>query len=240
MKTSLTIFLLSILIFGCTPKVMHYDYFVRNAEIEESKIIRSTVICDLNIDFTKRVSATSKEHRGNDRAEKAKEEAYFNALVNNNIDVLVSPIYQIEQSEKTAIATVYGFAGMYVNARTKAKALEEIQGIDSSSFFKYELVWGGAKIAPYSDNNIVKIINGNPNMISNKISESENSTLILKSSGPSLIYPESTQNIRKEKKLESFKRDPEEIKQLNKRRVLAATSGFFVLLITTILLQTVN
>jgi hypothetical protein len=72
------------------PKVYHYDYHLRNAEIDESSITRSEVVCDLNIDFTKRVSGASREHTGDDRAMRAKEEAYFNALVNNNIDVLPS------------------------------------------------------------------------------------------------------------------------------------------------------
>lgn len=133
------------------PKVYHYDYHVRNAEIDETSITRSEVVCDLNIDFTKRVMGSSREHTGSDRAMRAKEEAYFNALVNNNIDVLVSPIYQVEQTSKTASAIAYGFAGMYVNARPRATALKEVQGLDSTAFYKYELVWGGAKIANHDD-----------------------------------------------------------------------------------------
>lgn len=134
-----------------SSRVYHYDYHVRNAEIDETSITRSEVVCDLNIDFTKRVMGTSREHTGSDRAQRAREEAYFNALVNNNIDVLVSPIYQVEQTDKTASATAYGFAGMYVNARPRAAALKEVESIDSTAFYKYELVWGGAKIANNKD-----------------------------------------------------------------------------------------
>ncbi len=155
MKNFLFLFALVFAFSSCKlllpPKVYHYDYHLRNAEIDESSITRSEVVCDLNIDFTKRVSGASREHTGDDRAMRAKEEAYFNALVNNNIDVLVSPIYQVEQTDKTATAIAYGFAGMYVNARTRAAALKEVQSIDSTAFYKYDLVWGGARIASRRD-----------------------------------------------------------------------------------------
>jgi hypothetical protein len=40
---------------------------------------------------------------------------------------------------------------MYINQRTKNKALEEVQTLDSSAFYKYELVWKGATIAAGKD-----------------------------------------------------------------------------------------
>lgn len=147
-KLSIILFILSS---GCKQKVVHYSYYNRTAEIGANSITQTPVVCDLEVDFTKRVTATSRAHLGKDREERARDEAYFNALINNNIDVLVSPVYQIECTPKEATATVYGFAGMYINQRTKSKALEEVQVLDSSAFYKYELVWKGATIAAGKD-----------------------------------------------------------------------------------------
>lgn len=245
MKKTLLFLAIAMALFSCTApekiKISHYDYFVRNAEIEEPKISRSAIVCDMNIDFTKRVMGTSKEHYGEDRAERAKEEAYFNALVNNNIDVLVSPIYQIEQSDKTASAIVYGFAGMYVNARPKAKALEEVQNIDSTAFYKYELVWEGAKIAPGQDLILHKKgeaycptcpnQNGNSgkkNKESSELNSNNNAPAIVYSEenivynpyGPALVYNNQYLHLRKEKSLEPYKPKPSEVEQPKKRRGL--------------------
>lgn len=215
------------------PKVYHYDYHVRNAEIDETSITRSEVVCDLNIDFTKRVMGASREHTGDDRAMRAKEEAYFNALVNNNIDVLVSPIYQVEQTDKTASAIAYGFAGMYVNARPRATALKEVESIDSTAFYKYELVWGGAKIANHDDyilstkgeaycptcptggkvgkkgkedGSVAGAVAG---VIAPTVVYSEEKVLF-NPYGPELVYDKNYGQQRKEKDIKEFKPSPEE------------------------------
>jgi hypothetical protein len=264
MKKLLPIIVISFLIIGCKTtekaRVLHYDYFVRNAEIEEPKITRSALVCDMNIDFTKRVMGTSKEHYGDDRAEKAKEEAYFNALVNNNIDVLVSPIYQIEQSDKTASAIVYGFAGMYINARPKAKALEEVQNIDSTAFYKYELVWEGAKIAPGQD--IILHRKGeaicpncpNQKITSKKSKDSQETTssaisptvvyseenIVYNPYGPGLVYTNNYTHTRKEKSLEPFKPKPSEVEQPKKRKGAGLIGGIIGVILTVIIYQASN
>ncbi len=223
MRKFLSFLLIVSALAGCksteSSKKLHYDYFIREAEIEEPKITRSSVVCDIDIDFTKRVMGTSREHTGVDRAERAKEEAYFNALINNNVDVLVSPIYQVEQTEKTATAVAYGFAGMYVNARSKTKALEEVQKIDSSAFYKYELVWEGAKIAPSDDiilhskgESICTNCPGNTKGKNGADNGTENKPttiytqekIVFNPYGPKLIYP-STFTTRKERKLLPFR-----------------------------------
>ncbi len=233
MRNIFLLFTAVILMSGCkifeAPKVYHYDYHVRNAEIDETSITRSEVVCDLNIDFSKRVMGASRDHTGDDRALRAKEEAYFNALVNNNIDVLVSPIYQVEQTDKTASAIAYGFAGMYVNARPRATALKEVEGIDSTAFYKYELVWGGAKIANHKD--YVVSTKGEAfcptcpsggkvgkkgkeesevaGVIAPTVVYSEEKVLF-NPYGPELVYDKNHGQQRKEKDIKEFKPSPEE------------------------------
>jgi hypothetical protein len=234
-------------------KNLHYDYYIRTAEIGANSITQTPVVCDLNVDFTKRITASSRAHTGKDRAEKARDEAYFNALVNNNVDVIVSPIYQIEQTDKEATAIVYGFAGVYTNQRAKYKALEEVQSLDSSSFYKYELVWKNATIAPGND--YVLSSKGTtfcPNCPSGKmkfkkddLSFSENNANVIYSEekvvfnpyGPELKYPEKVQ-IREQKEVKSF---VPEVQAKGKTRsgrsvLVTAAAMFFGLIIGIVLI----
>lgn len=236
------------------PKVYHYDYHVRNAEIDETSITRSEVVCDLNIDFTKRVMGASREHTGDDRAMRAKEEAYFNALVNNNIDVLVSPIYQVEQTDKTATAIAYGFAGMYVNARPRAAALKEVEGIDSTAFYKYELVWGGAKMANRKDyllstkgeaycptcptgGRVGKKgkDDGAVAGVSTPTVVYSEEKILFNPYGPELVYEKNYGQQRKEKDIKEFKPSPEEKgKKKGRGWIIFGIVVFTIVLITEV------
>lgn len=117
MKTKLNfipLFVTIVLFSGCST----YTYKSRVAEIQiENNINITPSVVDVKIDFTKKITSVSDRQPTPDIA---REQAYYRAINENKIDVLVSPVYEI-QSETTgnnSKATVTGFAGYFVNART--------------------------------------------------------------------------------------------------------------------------
>jgi len=95
-------------------KTYTYEHTHRIIEANKKNKFEATLNVDVTIipDFTKRVKAqTTKAHRN---VEDAKDEAYFNAITENQIDVLVAPIYSVEKaSDGRCTATVHGYVGMY-------------------------------------------------------------------------------------------------------------------------------
>lgn len=91
----------------------------------KSVVIADKIGVELTVDENKVIQASSsKRHRSpND----AKDEAYFNAIVNNNIHVLVDPIYKTETTARILIfggkstSIVTGFAGYYKNPKSFKK-----------------------------------------------------------------------------------------------------------------------
>jgi hypothetical protein len=111
--TKATLFLaLGLGVVSC--KTYTYEHSHRIVESNKKNKFEAELNVDVSVvpDFTKRIkSQTSKTHRS---VEDAKDEAYFNAIVENQIDVLVAPIYSIEKSsDGKCSATVHGYAGVY-------------------------------------------------------------------------------------------------------------------------------
>ncbi len=129
----------AILVFaGITTSCSSYKHTHRLSQIpEKSVVIADKIGVELRVDENKVVQATTtKKHSSpND----AKDEAYYNAIVNNNIHVLVDPIYRVESSARILIfggkstATVSGFAGYYQNPRSYKEIQDEQDAIDSKA-----------------------------------------------------------------------------------------------------------
>lgn len=101
-----------------------YSHSYRLAEIGESNLgISDKIVVDIEVDLEKTVKARSNKHSS---VKDAKQEAYFRAIVDNNVHVLVDPIYSIETTSKMlifggkSVAEVIGFAGYYKNPRTQS------------------------------------------------------------------------------------------------------------------------
>lgn len=108
-------------------KTYTYEHTHRIIEANKKNKFEATLNVDVTIipDFTKRVKAqTTKAHRN---VEDAKDEAYFNAITENQIDVLVAPIYSIEKaSDGRCTAVVHGYVGMYkMTLKTPKNELED-------------------------------------------------------------------------------------------------------------------
>ena len=89
---------------------------------EKSVVIADKITVDLRVDENKIIQAsTSRRHKS---VQDAKDEAYYNAITNNNIHVLIDPIYKTITGPKILIfggkstSTVTGFAGYYENPKS--------------------------------------------------------------------------------------------------------------------------
>jgi hypothetical protein len=115
-----------------------YTHSYRVAEIADRDLkVADKYVVDINHDFSKVVTATS----GKQKSEKAaKEEAYYRAIVDNKIHVLVDPIYSIETSAKFLIfggksrASVVGFSGFYANPRPMSVEVAKNTKADADLF----------------------------------------------------------------------------------------------------------
>lgn len=104
-----------------------YKHSYRLTDVPTSNIAVTNQVVDVKADFNNKVKASS--DRINTSIADAKNNAYFNAIIENDIDVLVDPIYSVRVRrglfKTTAKATVHGFAGEYINPRSTAAAKEE-------------------------------------------------------------------------------------------------------------------
>lgn len=97
-----------------------YKHSYRLSSVPQSQIGVTPTIVDVVADFDRQV--TGKSDKKTNSVQDAKDNAYYNAIVNNKIDILVDPIYRIQVKKGffkvTAKADVTGFAGSFANART--------------------------------------------------------------------------------------------------------------------------
>jgi hypothetical protein len=115
--TSFSFFLI-MLMSSCSS----YKSTSRISEIKERDLsITNKVAVDLNVDLSRIIRAKSMKHSS---VKAAKEEAYYKAIVDNQIHVLVDPIYSIESTGRFLIfggkskAEVVGYSGIYSNPRS--------------------------------------------------------------------------------------------------------------------------
>jgi hypothetical protein len=69
-------------------------------------------------------------------------------LVDNNIDVVVDPIFEVTTSDKIlffggkSVAKLTGFGARYENPRNKLEAVKELKAIDTTDVEKFERLYG--------------------------------------------------------------------------------------------------
>jgi len=139
MKRALQLFFVSIgffSVFSCSTS----KYTYRTGDINKKNIISNSPIVDVKIDLNKKIVQKSSNQP---TAENAKSEAYYKAIQNNNIDIIVDPIYEVTKfSNKKYVATITGFAGYYKNPRSKIDVVRELHDIDTLDIKKYNYLFG--------------------------------------------------------------------------------------------------
>jgi len=110
---------------------------------------------DLNINFDAEIKgSTSKTHK-NEKL--AKQEAYYNAITNNGVHVLINPIYKVTQIGEDFDCEVVGFGAKYSNPRIiGSEVTNENEGDDMDKrlaqlerFSKIEGVQAGLRQSSY-------------------------------------------------------------------------------------------
>ncbi len=121
--------LITLLSFGFHAQEIELDNTHRIIEIKQvDGIVAENFVAEIDLgpEFKVITATSNKTHRDIDLA---KHEAYFNAIVENQIDVLVDPIYTIKKRGRILFffggyveAKVVGFAGYYKNVLPESHA----------------------------------------------------------------------------------------------------------------------
>lgn len=134
---------LSMFMTSCTT----YSYTSRSTSINQNAMNSKSLGAEVDVDFSRKVTATSEAQV---LKIDAINEAQYRCITENNIDVVVDPIYKIEFNmfqKKAYKATVVGYAGTYKQVPTgidavveknyKVEDIEKYKLITDPSFYKY-------------------------------------------------------------------------------------------------------
>ena len=120
LKINLFIFI-TIMSLGLYAQEDALDITHRAIEIKQVDVVAHNFVADIDLGTEFKVITATSNKRHKD-INLAKDEAYFNAIVDNQIDVLVDPIYTIKKRGRILFffgglieAKVVGFAGYYKN-----------------------------------------------------------------------------------------------------------------------------
>lgn len=131
MKKNLLLVLTVVLFSSCARNF----YSHRSVNVEKNNLITTPVVTDLSVDFSKKITAKSDPKK---TVAAAKDEAYYRAITSNPIDVLVDPIYNIEEKptilflRRRSTAEVTGFAAKYTSPKNVHEAAK-LYNIDSQT-----------------------------------------------------------------------------------------------------------
>lgn len=132
---------------GCTS----YSYTSRSTRVNQNDIYASEQVADVTVDYKKKITATSDFQKFPNQA---KQQAIYQCIMDNGVDVIVDPIFKIENRPITGYrATVTGFAG-YIKTGKKeidrmiesGYSLEDIEKyllMTDPSFYQYYYQNGG-------------------------------------------------------------------------------------------------
>lgn len=137
-----------------------YHYTSREAFINNHNIEATPTVVDVRVDYKKRITVTSSECKTLDEA---LNEARYNALIDNNIDVLVDMVYKVIQTGRRYKAIVTGFAGYYTNSRTFYEDIKLLQNVTMEDVEKYLILHNPEVIKYINDKGEVVNIYHNEN-----------------------------------------------------------------------------
>lgn len=123
-------YLYIIFIGGLFQSCVTYNHTNRISEIESPKTLelKDSYVVDVKIDLDKKVTATSENHPSK---KDAMNEAYYNCLIANNIDIIIDPIYKSTHVYTPILRfilprifvkyryEIHGFAGYYTNPESR-------------------------------------------------------------------------------------------------------------------------
>ena len=180
-------FLITLLSFGFYAQQYEQDNTHRTIVLQQTDVVAENFVAeiDLGTEFKVITANSNKRHRD---INLAKEEAYFNAIVDNQIDVLVDPIYTIKKRGRILFffggyveAKVVGFAGYYKNVLTESHA----NAINFDEYLNDFIDFVALNSTPKTER--VEDINTILNELSNKNSNENSKTMTVNSTLESFI-----------------------------------------------------
>ena len=119
-----SLILLSIITFtSCST----YKHSYRLTDVPDNSFKVTSTVVDVKTNFDMKI--TGESDKKTPSVADAKANAYYNAIQNGDIDVLVDPIYSVRVKRglfnSTATASVTGFAGEFVNPRSLSDTFQE-------------------------------------------------------------------------------------------------------------------
>ena len=129
-KISIFLFAAALCLCSCST----YRYSARQIFVENHNIMASPTVVDVDVDYTKRITETS--GRCKTQAE-ALQEAKYQAITKNDIDILVDMVYKVQKKGTKYRATVTGFSGYYKNSRSLQEEIRMLGDIDREDIEKY-------------------------------------------------------------------------------------------------------
>lgn len=139
MKKFIILSLTIVSLYGCSA----YRYSSRQISVENHNITASPTVVDVEVDYSKRIVETSRNCLSQFEA---LQEAKYNAIVNNNIDILVDMIYKVEQNGTKYRVTVTGYAGYYKNSRSLYDDINLLGKISKDDIEKYIILHAPAVV----------------------------------------------------------------------------------------------
>lgn len=128
------IFAVALILSSCST----YQYTSRQTNIDRMNVTMAPTIVDVRPDYAKRIEVISNWCK---TEKEAMDECRYNAIINNQIDIVVDPIFKVErrkaQGPKKYKATLTGFAGYYVNSRTLFEDIEKMKNFSREDIEKY-------------------------------------------------------------------------------------------------------
>ena len=136
MRKSLSILLFALMLASCSTS----KYTYRDTVINNKSVLSNQLMVDTKVDLSKKIQSSSSKRES---PEAAVEEAYFKAITENNIDVVIDPIFEVKTTDKflffggKSTAKLIGFGGKYENIRTKTEAVMELKKVDTLDIKKF-------------------------------------------------------------------------------------------------------
>lgn len=149
----LVVAVLAMIATGCTT----YSYTSRSVSIAQSMDVQpTTTLVDVRPDFNKRINVSSSWCKS---TQEAMGEVKYKAINENNIDIVVDPIYKITTKGRKCMVTLTGFAGYYVNPRTMMQDIQQLNDVEKADIEKFLILKQDPQIIKYlyeskEDNNI--------------------------------------------------------------------------------------
>lgn len=116
----------------------------RENAIADKHVIAGQVVVDTKLDLKNKIEVLSSKRN---TVNEAIDEAYYKAINENNIDLVVDPIFEITTTDKIlfwggkSTAKLTGFGAKYDNSRSKVEAIKDLKSIDTTDVKKFNAIY---------------------------------------------------------------------------------------------------